>query len=622
MPFAQDLIHKLEQGGGMRYLRIGLAVLVVVGIIGGYNWRAYRNLATQEAMDQAQLARNIADGKGYKTLFVRPFSMYLVKRVNEKSGRGAGASHIPDYSQIRTMHPDISNPPVYPLLLAGVLKLQPFPFKVPAKSTTYPPEYAIACLNQLLFFGMLAALFFLTRRLFDPTVAWLATIVLFANELFWRFAVSGLSTMLVMLIFVGLLWCLVLLEREAREPQWNPKAVFGLAALAGALVGVGCLTRYAFGWFILPLVLYLALFAGPRRSVLWLVALLAFAVVIAPWVTRNIWVSGMPFGTATFSIMEGTYIWPENRLARSLLPQFETPANISPFPPYWAKFFANLKGILLTESPRFSGSWVSAFFLAGLLVNFRSPALQRLRYFILFCLPVLLVVQSLGRTQLSDDSPEINSENLLVILAPIVIVYGVSFFLVLLDQLELPLAFLRQVIMGVFGFIVCLPILLVFLPPRTRSLVYPPYHPSIIQEVASYFKEDELLMSDVPWAMAWYGHRQCLWMTRHWAPLPSEPNSQDTFMAINDFLKPINGLYLTPQTMDAKFLSQWVLAGEKSWGNFILDSMIHRQIPAGFPLRAAPNGFLPHQLFLADWERWRLSTPPTRVDSGNLVPSP
>ena len=90
MPFLQDLLHKLEVGGGMRYLRVGLAVLAVVLLIGGYNLRAFRNMGTQEAMDAAQLARNIAQGKGYTTLFIRPFSMFLVKKHNLESGRAAG----------------------------------------------------------------------------------------------------------------------------------------------------------------------------------------------------------------------------------------------------------------------------------------------------------------------------------------------------------------------------------------------------------------------------------------------------------------------------------------------------------------------------------------------------
>jgi hypothetical protein len=48
-----------------------------------------------------------------------------------------------------------------------------------------------------------------------------------------------------------------------------------------------------------------------------------------------------------------------------------------------------------------------------------------------------------------------------------------------------------------------------------------------------------------------------------------------------------------------------VRPGEHSWGSFILASTINREIPRNFPLRKAPTGFLPEQLFLTDWERWR-----------------
>jgi len=108
--------------------------------------------------------------------------------------------------------------------------------------------------------------------------------------------------------------------------------------------------------------------------------------------------------------------------------------------------------------------------------------------------------------------------------------------------------------------------------------------------------ESELMMSDIPWAVAWYGKRQCIWLTL---------NTQSEFFKVNDYLKPVRALYLTPQTMDNRFLSQWVRAGEHSWGSFIIASTLSREIPRDFPLRKAPTGFLPEQLFLTDWERWR-----------------
>jgi hypothetical protein len=107
-------------------------------------------------------------------------------------------------------------------------------------------------------------------------------------------------------------------------------------------------------------------------------------------------------------------------------------------------------------------------------------------------------------------------------------------------------------------------------------------------------------MSDVPWAVAWYGHRQCIWLTLKSA----ETRSREGFFTIFDTYKPINILYLTPETLDARFLTQWIRGGEKSWGSFVLECLVKNKVPDGFPLSSAPAGLLPEQLILADWERW------------------
>ena len=123
----QKLIHKLEVGAGARYLRVSRVGLAVVGLALVYDLRAYRNLATPEAMDAAQLARNIAEGKGYTTLFIRPFSLYLVQRHNEAEAcRARSATANLDFAHIKTAHPDLANPPVYPVVLAGLMKVLPF----------------------------------------------------------------------------------------------------------------------------------------------------------------------------------------------------------------------------------------------------------------------------------------------------------------------------------------------------------------------------------------------------------------------------------------------------------------------------------------------------------------
>src|SRR5579859_6003926 len=100
MDAVQEVIHRLEVGSGVKYLKRGLVVLAVLVLAAGYNWCGYRNLSTQEAMDAAQLGRNLAQGKGYTTLFIRPLSMYLLKQNFQPPAVPAELGSNPDMTQI------------------------------------------------------------------------------------------------------------------------------------------------------------------------------------------------------------------------------------------------------------------------------------------------------------------------------------------------------------------------------------------------------------------------------------------------------------------------------------------------------------------------------------------
>ncbi len=601
----QKLIHMSEVGAGSRYLRFFMLGLAIVGLALVYNLRGYRNLATQEAMDSAQLARNIADGKGYTTLFIRPFSLYLVQSHNQARPPEAPAATNLDFAQIKYKpHPDLANPPVYPVVLAGLMTVRSFRYPVELMKPfwsenshfwRYQPDFQIAVFNEVLLLVVVVLTFFLARKLFDENAAWLSALLTIGCELLWRFSVSGLSTMLLMVIFLGLTWCVLRIEEVAREPLPRPNWLLGLALASGVLTGVGALTRYAFGWTIIPVALFLFFFSGQRRLLHTLAASGAFLVVLIPWVIRNYAVSGTPFGTAGFAIVEGSALFPGFQLERSVHPDLTHALWIKL---YVMKLLGNARDILANGLPRLGGSWASILFLAGLLLGFRGMAARRMRYFLLMCLGTFIIVQALGQTQLSNESPELNSENLIVLLVPLVFIYGVSFFFTFLDQMKLVVPQLRYVVIAVFVALSCLPMILIatfFLSPRVSPVVYPPYYPPDIQNVAGWMKENELMMSDAPWAVAWYGRHQCVWLAL---------NAQDDFFAINDYMKPVQALYLTPGTMDGKFVSDLVRAGENSWGNFIIKGVLQNQIPQGFPLRNAPTGFLPDRLFLTDRQRW------------------
>jgi hypothetical protein len=597
----QNWVHRIVVGGGVRYVRAGLILFIGTALIAGYNWRGFKDMSNAEAMDTAQLARNIADHKGYTTLFVRPFSLFLVQRADAERNGIPPVGDTRDHSLIRDMHPDLANPPVYPLLLAGVMKVDP-KMKYQAagsqrlwnhdgKFWIYEPDFLIGLLNEAIFFAGVVVVFFLSRRLFDRAVAWTSAGAFLGTDLFWRFSMSGLSTMLLILIFLGLTWGVVNLEKAAREKQRSENFLMLLAAVIGFALGVGCLTRYSFGWLVIPVLVFLMLFAGQSRVILCLTVVAVFAVAVTPWMARNYRISRTPFGVAGYAMYETTTDFPEDRLQRALEPDLSRINYVH----VWNKFATNLQTSLQEDLPKLGGSWISAFFLVGLLIPYKNPGLRRLRYFLLLCLVVLLVVQSFGKTTLSEDCPVINSENLLVLTAPVVIIFGVSLFYILADQLVLPAPQFRYLIIGGFGVAICLPAVVNFITPRTTAISWPPYLPPAIQRSANYMKPNELMMSDVPWAVAWYGRRQCIWLTL---------NAQADFFNVYDYHKPVKAIYLTPVTMDKRFLSQWVRADEHSWGSFALESMLKHELPLYFPLRRAPAGYLPDQLFITDIDRW------------------
>src|SRR5262249_20409157 len=176
----QEWIHKFEVGEGTRVVRFALALLALLGLAALYDLLEYRNFSTAEAMDAGQLARAIAEGDGYTTLYIRPLELDLVEAQQVRLRQRTN-----DFAVLKSGHQDCATPPVYPCLLAGLIKALPMDWEiaggVPFK--TYQPEVLIAFLNQALFVVAIFLAFRLARRLYDPSVAWIATLVFAGSDL-------------------------------------------------------------------------------------------------------------------------------------------------------------------------------------------------------------------------------------------------------------------------------------------------------------------------------------------------------------------------------------------------------------------------------------------------------
>jgi hypothetical protein len=644
--FVQDIIHKLELGGGHRVLKTVVGIIAIVALALLYDLAAFRNFSSPAAMDNAQLARNIAEGKGFRTEFIRPFSLYLLKRQTGPTPTNSAPAAL-------AASPDISNPPAYPLVLAMVLKVMPFDYpdlRNERSFTTWPPELWIAAFNQLLVIFCAALVFLLARRLFDEPVAWVSTAAFAATESFWRHSTSGLPILwlafLILLIFV----LLARLDTNLRRPDLPNRWAIPLAATIGMIAAIAGLSRYALLFLIVPLAIYLATLSSPRRVALALAAFAGFLVLVTPWLVRNYSLSGTLFGTGGYTALQQTAAFPGDTLMRSLSPDFSTITAGE----LGRKFLLNLR-YALSQVPQLAGSWVSVLFLVGLLMPFRSVVTSRLRGLLLAVLGGLLLIEAALSSASNPTSVlnEASQPDYLVLAAPVTFVFGISLLFTLLEQFAGWGT--RYLALSLFFLLAAGPLILTFAAPPVSSIVYPPYYPPWIQAKASYLAEDEWMMSDMPWAVAWYGHRSSVWLSPSHGTAAQA--SRNDFYSINR-LKPVHGLHLSARTlreldgnsvarwrqtegadvdwetfkaqvrklgnvldpggqntaaldplMETYSLAEkhWIRGAGVDWDSFALGIVVTREVPVGFPLKMAPEGLLP-EIFLTDSERRREKT--------------
>src|SRR5438105_4417091 len=76
--FIQRTVHMLEAGHLAAWLRRALLLVIIAAVAMVYLYH-FRGLATSDAMDQAQIGRELARGHGWHTQFVRPKAIALLQ---------------------------------------------------------------------------------------------------------------------------------------------------------------------------------------------------------------------------------------------------------------------------------------------------------------------------------------------------------------------------------------------------------------------------------------------------------------------------------------------------------------------------------------------------------------
>jgi len=301
-----------------------------------------------------------------------------------------------------------------------------------------------------------------------------------------------------------------------------------------------------------------------------------FLAGISPWLARNAWISGNPLGLAPLSAMNETTSFEGNAFDRNLAP--EVPAG-RVWRELQTKWMTGLGQWVRRDAWLLGEGLFFALFLAALFYRFISPPVHRLRWCLILAMLLLGLVAPLYGAE---------TARLMTVFWPLIIIYGLAFFFILLDRLQLPA---RLFDLGTTTLVVvlsALPLIFALLPPRV-SPPYPPYYPPFVAHVSKMLAPDEMMCTDMPWATAWYGDKTSLLL----------PATLDQFYEINDYHRRVYGLYFTTLSRNKPYVSGLVTGPEKSWFP-ILEGRIPTDFPLnqGFPL----NGL--DQLFLTDRVRW------------------
>jgi hypothetical protein len=306
-----------------------------------------------------------------------------------------------------------------------------------------------------------------------------------------------------------------------------------------------------------------------------------FLLVAAPWVTRNLAVSGLPTALA----VQNSALKAGDPTAE---PAMQRRAFSAELPSIDLPKLANKTLTALQENVRhriWSGGamWFVAFFVAGWLYRFRSPVANRLRWIYTAAFAVMMLAQAMFNSG--------ESERLVASwLAPGIIIFGAGFFSVLLTSNALLNQWPKWSMAGLL-LVQALPLLQDALEPRKLHFQYPPYFPGLFAGLRHDLEQRDTVgrfgvMADVPAGVAWYGDG------RVWA----QPAELRDFYAIT-LEQPIGQLVLTPSTLDRPFFSELAARPVEphslgltkdvfgDWGR-IYSGLLTGRLPSEFPLSA------------------------------------
>lgn len=502
----QDPIEKWTHIG----IRVSLWVLLVFlvfAVIFSKSFTRTSGLKTIEAMDNAQVAYNVSQGKGFVTNVVRPLSLAFKGMENVQN------------------QPDSFNPPLYPFVLSMAFRLKG------------ASDQTVVLTSALFFFLLMPFVYLLSKRLFDARVGNWALLFCLLNAPLLSYSVRGVAVPLVAFLVTALALTLAYAGTPTAAANSEVDKTDGVspaqAAVVGVILALGALAQYSIGLLVLPVGVYLAQVSRSRRVVVLGAFLACFVIVIAPWLFRNYREFGNPFFCLrNYEFLMGTTAYPRDTLYRRLEADLMTPFQ---FLTHWRgapmgvmRKYALTVAEYYRQLPWLFNVLLMGFFLVSLFYPFQNRVVRWMRVALIWMAVALVIVVPFFDAQGGDGLVDLLS------LVPLAMVFAAAGFVHTLDEwLKAPSK--RLMACAVTCALIALPLLTTLVLQKA-----PPDNPSAttLEILRSHVDKNAVVVTNTPWEVAWVSRRKAIWF-------PETPQALDD---IDQLITPsrIDYIYLSP----------------------------------------------------------------------------
>ncbi|MGL4399379.1 MAG: hypothetical protein ACRCXD_05900 [Luteolibacter sp.] len=552
-------------------VRRSLFFLILIILTLGNLFVLFKGLNSPQAMDQAQISREIARGNGFATKMIRPVAYDQALRAQKQTVAMTGFQ-------------DTYHSPLNPLLNAAVLKLvgadNSEAWQMNENELVYPLDRVIATVATMFFLMAIGVNYLLISRIFDAKIAGVCAILMLFCETFWNYSLSGLPQMLMLLLFSSAIYFVY----RAVEATVEGRIAMTPAIIAGVFFTLLALTHWMTVWIALGYIIFAAVYFRPRGIIGIVVVALLLIAAIGPML-RNNSITDSPFGTAFLTLYNGLGNGSESAVMRT--------ANLADQPLVLDGLISKVLSTTLLQTTDIlqllAGIVIAPLFFISLLHPFKRASIANFRWAIL----LMWVGTAFGLAFFGISKDPLDPNQLHLLFAPIMTAYGLAFVSILWSRLEFVAStpILRNVHYFVIVGICALPLVL-SLPNKVRlgmhlrdrggSPHWPPYYASSLNSrtagLKAWTKPNQIIFSDQPWAVAWYADRISIWLPPTYAGFEKLEN------IAADLDTPVAGIVISPLSHGSTGLAE-IAAQNRDFTLMVLDGRsFFTNYPAGVSL--------------------------------------